>query len=126
MVPLKPLFVACTGDLTDGMTHKSVFSGQVKKEWQIYQAELVKRSLDDREKWFDIPGNHDRFDVIASRPLPAFLSSAVYAEDKPDFTTTSALRNYYLEFSVQSESSYVKTVEGKNGRKISVIALDSS
>ena len=60
-----PATFIVTGDITDAKTPDHSGSGQYQEEWEEYD-KIVKSVLGTgggSERWLDIRGNHDTFDV---------------------------------------------------------------
>ncbi|KAI3653360.1 hypothetical protein MP228_001307 [Amoeboaphelidium protococcarum] len=80
---IRPAFVVVTGDLTDAKDKRKLSSLQHLEEWQMYRELLRKYEIKD-DFWFDLPGNHDVFNV--------------YGWDSAN--------NFYKEYSMQRKNGY--------------------
>ncbi|RZC86958.1 hypothetical protein C5167_030306 [Papaver somniferum] len=63
---IHPSLVLITGDLTDGKSKDLLTMNQIEEEWKEYEQvteEVIKRSGIDRERFYDLRGNHDNFGV---------------------------------------------------------------
>ncbi|EPZ34165.1 Metallo-dependent phosphatase [Rozella allomycis CSF55] len=95
-----PSFVVVSGDLTDAKDKYMLASYQHEIEWKMYQKILDEHNITS-DKWFDVRGNHDCFDVPeATSPL-----------------------NFFKKYSRSKKMEYVKTIRFPFG-EYSVISLD--
>ncbi|KAI3934868.1 hypothetical protein MKX01_027993 [Papaver californicum] len=63
---IHPSLVLITGDLTDGKSKDLLTMNQNEEEWREYEQvteEVIRRSGIDRERFYDLRGNHDNFGV---------------------------------------------------------------
>eukprot|EP00127_Corallochytrium_limacisporum_P000518 Clim_evm20s15 gene=Clim_evmTU20s15 len=62
---LAPEYIVVTGDLTDAKTSDKVGSEQSEQEWRDYHdlREYISGRYRNTTIWFDLPGNHDVFNV---------------------------------------------------------------
>lgn len=97
---VSPYFVLATGDLTNAKNKVSFISGQIQEEWETYSDILTSRNIKP-SFWFDIPGNHDRFNV-------ADISADLYSV-----------------FGVQSKRKDILSSVNTNIGDINIISLDA-
>lgn len=92
-------------------------------EWKFYQDSLKNRQYDRKDFWLDIPGNHDRFDILGfSKEIP--FSTHIEALNGTDLTNLwNGYQDYYKLYSVQKSENFMYTFKSKHG-DISVFSLD--
>lgn len=130
IIPLvNPSFVLATGDLTDGKDSLGLTTKQIESDWQFYSSQLTQRGYHRKDFWYDIPGNHDRFNVLGNKSPDhhkIMLDNETLARESFD---------YFKIYSVQKEYTYHRVIRipgknhsfGKNTNDplISIIGLDS-
>jgi Calcineurin-like phosphoesterase len=120
---VRPRFVVCTGDITDAKNPINLRTYQHIEEWHFYQEALKRQGYYRPDFWLDIPGNHDRFDVLGS---PKEFNSYVQLNSLNVTERTELFQSYhdyYKIYSVQKSETFLHTFPSKNG-DIIVTALD--
>jgi hypothetical protein len=79
--------------------------------------------LDSQDFWFDLPGNHDRLDVLAIRLLAIHFSQPAYCLKRAQITKSYG--NYYQKHAVQQAFGYTTRISAPN-RDIIVTSIDGS
>lgn len=136
MDTIKPPIVLASGDLTDARDNDHIGARQYVREWQIYNDIVTRSNVQNKTYWMDIKGNHGKrikCRIFLARkwdkqPIKCAFS---ISHDIDNFNVPISMLNnsYFHQYSVQgfkNRRSYMKIMNGADGKKYAFIAVDSS
>ena len=130
IVPLvSPFFILATGDLTDGKDAYGITSRQNIEEWTYYYNALNARGYARQNFWYDLPGNHDRFDVLGNKNLKGLPLhpdtpplNSTFVQTEIDYWMQN--KDYYRIYGIQRDLDYKRVIHSDKVGNITIISVD--